>query len=495
MSKVVKEETVQAVEQDKKEVKAVVEKAKADIKALDKSIATAKKSLDKAKNPVKEVEAAPQELVKMAPLEVPPTFKLPWGPQLLDIDDTVKHVKPDPLDPEKQVTINGKHLSPFKTGITDALGHLSVDGRMIYLPYSHRRRHGDTGVNTFSAYWLGVAHTEVPGTSEAPKRLVLLDQHSTLALTIDDNYRYYSSPGDSNQSVAVLINASSINDMFFGDNFLINTATEGCVFNKAHLEAVRPNQGWDWDYSHDNEDYNHNGVDEDYYRAKRRKERFLVGLSTRHRYINSQFKQSTIYDSELGQGFYSGCNISSSTIKTGSTHRSSVRNCMVNMSNLSGTTITLSGSDIVRVIANCDNKIFIRSQRLARVTLRGSGLQLDNKFCRTQITVPAYNDMELVRVNETEFELSNQYFSYPLKVSINADRETIDKVVREHLAANRTGGSSFNDGNDAFSASIRNYIVDSIVSRFSIISMLDAAYAATMATAMVGEMNHDSPYN
>lgn len=376
------------------------------------------------------------------------------------------------IDPEQKVTVDGKPVSPIAVGLKSQGGYIAVDGVTAYLPYPNHR-YEDL---TFSAYYIGGNNNRNHDT------LVLLDEFSTL--TIDRSGPHgFGRMHNRRPSSVIMVNSSSKNDSYYGENFLINVDSEENSLNDTRLEAKGSVQGYSWEYG---------GNDESDYAEEHgsHKDKFVTGQSLRHRYVNSQFKKSTCIDSKLAEGYYSHCIIFRSTIKASG--RCNLTRTEVKKSEVQGSDITLVSCNFMGCTINCEGSIYANSQRLRRESFNTTSLCLRNKFCQMEITLPRYNDLKMIRISENEVELVNSAMRSNFKVALNA----VPYKIREHVVAFLKTTGPYGESGDvpnAFMDSMIEYVVDSVVSRLGMIAMLDAAQQATRALVKE-EYTYDNPY-
>ena len=375
------------------------------------------------------------------------------------------------LDPSKKVSINGTFLEPVAVDLKSQHGYLNVEGSTVYLPYPNHRYEE----LVFSAYYLGNE-----GNSNSTRTLLILDEFSTV--TMEQGKTPYSFGRHHNRkgSSVVMVNSSSKNDAYHGENYLINVDSEENTLNDSRLEAKGSVQGYSWEYGSyesDQEEYGN------------RNEKFVTGQSLRHRYESSQFKKTTCIDSKLAEGFYSNCNLYRSTIKAA--NRVNLFRTEVKKSEIQGSDITLRNCHFQGCTISCEGHVYVNSQRLRRESFHTASLHLLNKYCTMEVTLPRYNDLKMIRITPGEFELVNSSSRGNVKIDIKASTFMIREHVEKFLKM--TGPSESIEGPNAFQESMVDYVVDSIVSRLEMVSMLDSAYHATRALTQEAEL-YDNPY-
>lgn len=441
-------------------------------KPVAKPAATPSKSLKPFK-PAEALQQTMDKLVKKAAVTVTePETDLVLGGLWDEAPPPALLPRRVAIDPAQKVTVDGKLLVPIAVGLKSQGGYIAVDGVTVYLPYPNHR-YEDL---TFSAYYVGGNNNRNYDT------LAILDEFSTL--TIDrTGPRGFGRMHNRRPSSAVIVNSSSKNDSYYGENFLINVDSEENSLNDTRLEAKGWVQGYSWEYG-GNEDSDYA---EEY---GSHKDKFVTGQSLRHRYVNSQFKKTTCIDSKLAEGYYSHCIMFRSTIKASG--RCNLTRSEVKKSEVQGGDITLVSCNFQGCTISCEGSIYANSQRLKRESFNTASLCLRNKFCQTEITLPRYNDLKMIRISETECELVNSAMRGNFKIDINA----VPYKIREHVVAFLKATSPHGDEwgtSNPFMDSVIDYVVDSVVSRLGMISTLDAAYQATRALTKDVD-SYDNPY-
>lgn len=471
---------------------ATVQDTAAAIEKPVKELAKAITTVDEApgKGPVsKEVKKATKDVVKAGGLVKTPGTSVagfsnnrpvsPWGDLWDEYPPTpLVPVVLTPLDPKTQLTVKGVPVEPLAVDVRSNGGHITAGGFTVFLPYPSHRYEG----MTFSAYHI----TGRRQSANNPGLFVLLDNQSTLEIS-DVDFHYLGRSGNRRQAAVVLVNSSSKNDDFFGENYLINVSTEKCVLNESRVEARFATQGHTWEYHQEiHEQHGWNG------RPARQPEAFITGHTERHRYEECQFKRSTILDSKLPEGFYSSANIVATTIK-GSGSRANVSKSEVKFCDFSGVGTKITSCELTRVGVHVTGAINMTSQRLSKDTLHASALYLPNKFSRLEVTLPGYSDLVMLRINGREFELANSGPYEPVKLNAEAKREEITAAVHKYLKHTAEFAGHGEIRNNPFTDSLVNYVVDSIESRLRVVSMLDSSTAVVRA---IGQDSHtyDSPY-
>jgi len=375
------------------------------------------------------------------------------------------------LEPSKKVSMNGVFLEPVAVDLKSQHGYLNINGVTVYLPYPNHRYEE----LTFSAYYLGGEN------GNTSRTLLLLDEYSSV--TMEQGKVPYSFGRAHNRKAAsvVMVNSSSKNDAYYGENYLINVDSEENTLNESRLEAKGSVQGYSWEYGayaeSDHEEYGN------------RNDKFVTGQSLRHRYEKSQFKKTTCIDSKLAEGFYSSCNLFRSTVKAA--NRCSLYRTEVKKTEIQGSDVTLRNSNFKACTLSCEGHVYVNSQRMIRESFHTASLHLLNKYCTMEVTLPRYNDLKMIRISEGEFELVNSSSRGNVKIGIKSGPYQIREHVEKFL--NMTGPSEAVEGPNAFQESMVDYVVDSIVSRLGMVSMLDSAYHATRALTQESEP-YDNPY-
>lgn len=378
------------------------------------------------------------------------------------------------IDPAQKVMVNGAWLAPVAVDLKSNGGYMTVDGTTIYLPYPNHR-YEDL---TFSAYYIG-------GTGKRNyDTLVILDEFSTVTLENGRVPGPYGRSHNRRPSSVIMVNSSSKNDSYYGENYLINVDSEENTLNDSRLEAKGSVQGYSWEYGA----YANN---EDEAGDFSKQEKFVTGQSLRHRYERCQFKKTTVIDSKISEGYYSNCHIYCATIKA--SNRCNLTRSEVKKTEINGSDITMRQSHLKACTISCEGVVHINAQRMVREQFNTSALYLINKFCQMEVTLPRYNDLKMIRISESEFELVNSAMRSNFKITMTGNPFQIRKHVIAFLKAT---GPTYDspEAPNAFMESMIDYVVDSITSRISMVAMLDSARQATRALSPDSDFGYDNPY-
>lgn len=372
---------------------------------------------------------------------------------------------PGTLGFKPQVVINDKIIEPFQTietRFTDSFcQRLHVDGELVEI-YQHRE--APLTIPRLKAYKAEVMGREVT---------FLLDELSSVTITdSSESYpwgRPRSQRGD--RALVVLVNSTSNNDQFIGQSLLVNVESSQNVLNHATLRCHNDLENLDRYYPDDN---------------LRLKNDFLVGKSRRMRVVDAQFKHQTVIDTEIDTGSYMNGLIDQVRFKS---RNIDVNDCTLKKCQISGSAVKLRKCTLEECQINADGRVEIRKQRFFQKSFYPfSALYLINKFAFTEIHLAdAYQDLMLVRTGKETYEIAMGGTVAKLTNPVN------DYDLRKAIAAVKREEQVNNWDQDPFSASLNQYVVDSIMSRLKLIAALDKAIDT--AEHLTGNVDrYESPF-
>lgn len=361
------------------------------------------------------------------------------------------------LDMDTRVIIHGKPVPPVATDLTVRNGEVVFENRTVRAPNIP---------SGFREFQVNAYRFELNGRDI----VAFLDKDSFLENTEEPN-RY---PWDTDYKrfnagdhAVIMVNAISTNDNFIGVSLLQNVESINNLLNATSLRALTTTQGRRRDFYSWSPEY---GDD---------KESKITAFNSgckRHVHRDCQFKRSSVTDSKLLPGLYRRSNITN--VDFGSARRVIVEDASLDNCEIAGSDIRLEQMMLNRCILSCEGSIFVRNLRLTRKNFYNTGLYLVNKFCFTALPVVSRNDLNLVRISETELEFGsgrNNVIRIKLAdVDSYALREQVAKLLEENDRYTSLDRVGFN----AIADSIMSYVMDSLRSRMRMITLIDAAAGA-----------------
>lgn len=399
------------------------------------------------------------------------------------VEDTVKNgSRATPVEKVKgpTVVIAGMSISPIATGLkpTGPSGDLYVhEGKEFYLPHHLLyNAHTRNGVD-HNEPWIQTTSYKSPEMSlfafvyDNATFYLLMDENSSF---IRDAESYYSR---TRGGQLIMINSTSHNDQFIGANVLANVESSNNLLNQSHIivnsNRIGPERGWGGTVA------------------------FKVG-DTRQKYSDLRLKKTDVVDSSLTRGQYFSCNFTKSCITGSSTFESQVKNSYLTECRIRGSRVKLKNLTGETLDFTAEGEILVKGVgRLNNHHWSFPSIHVTNRFAFTEIDYVTRHDhgIKMVRISETEVEISLQRWKEGIKLAIDAPRHTVEAVIRDGLKDGKDKKlepAQFSGGFGTFpyqslspvgyrgekpGESIRNYmdsyIVDQVVSRLGMIQMLD----------------------
>jgi len=364
------------------------------------------------------------------------------------------------------VVIHGVQLKPVEGAI-----HYSQDNY-------HWRENGQAGSPFRGVLYKASAgvgtHTAFNGIIDGVQISFLLDDKSSVIINrrdinADTGADYTCIRGHRaglNISSAVLENSVSVDDVFIGSNLLRNIDSKAGVFNNSSLIASSHEQGpsrWGSINERRPSRYDEDG-----------NPIFVTfNADQRHKFDCVRLRHASVENAKLSKGaFVHRSTVTDSTIQANQTAR--LTNTYVVGTYIEGRDISVKGGQIYdsRFVIQEGFKHHGFSSR--REEIQAPALFMNNKFAVAKITSPNHGeDLSLVRLDKDTMGLYF-YHSNAMKFPLSADEDEIRKTVRK-IASMWQERDNSGVPTNLIDQSIEDYVVDSIVSRLSVINILAAA--------------------
>jgi hypothetical protein len=360
------------------------------------------------------------------------------------------------LLPKPWVIIDGVQIEPKATGLKLSGGRIVPN----QTPLTYER---DVYINYYGADSKDLTFTQFAVVINGRTVTVMLDEKSTLEVT---NTYFGSERSDSDAAIqrnalVTLINSSSRNDSFFGDNLLIglestySSYTDACV-SKTLTGSYRaktppPIVDLPWD------------------------SRGASFGTDRNKVSHATFRQALIEGSILASGVYKNVQIFASTIK--SEHSVTFENVSMDGDTIKAKSIVMKHTTTKGFRLMTDGPVLIVNARFKDVAPVLPGLYMPNKFCALQIDLPL-GQLSMYRESKEKICLTvNSYIS--VVMNLDDDFDTIEEKVAE-LMTKSAGGWGNTSGidpkdNDPLTRNLMIYVVAAIRSRIKVIKLLDSA--------------------
>lgn len=444
-------------------------KTAVEVKAVEKKVTEKKPSVDKVELVVGESLPVARKPERVARMER----------AIASTELAGSKATPVPAEKGPIVVIGGMRLSPKVTGIkpNGSSGDMYVvDDRQFYIPHPVRYNPQTIKGEPHSDPWDQQSTYQGPEMSlfvfvyNQVTHYLLMDEHSSF---YRESTGYFISGVPNSQ--LLMINSSSRDDEFLYNNALVNVETEGCVLNKSEIicNVGHPGRDTGWGSSGP----------------------FRMGQKRPH-YENIRLKNSSVLDSGISGGGYSNSHIVRSTVECAGSGVT-ITDCSLDNTLLSANNIKVKGCRFDKSEIRMDGKLFIKGiSSLNGVVWNYEGAMITNRFDFTEIDFihRMDNAIKMMRVNEDEFSLGVQWGDN-VKLSLTATRMEIEEAIKElslgssgkkkpgpvtppgfaqpYFGSAMTPWSPVTRPAESIKSQLLQYATDQIVSRLSIIHMLD----------------------
>lgn len=354
------------------------------------------------------------------------------------------------------VVVNSMQIAPSRTGLKIHRGRIvdpAKDNAGIQQPRMEFSLYGldDTAISEYYVVVDGITLT------------YYLDDKSSVVMELNklghgDDYDCYVSRRSSMPAEVVLINSSSENNLFLGENQLHNVDVKNSVMNVSVIRAQREYQGYRYGSRQSLKPW---GTTDKEFKFKR------------HRHERLRLRRSQIADSQVPEGFYSKVTVTGSTLVSDRYLR--VVEGYLDHAEIKGSTVFLERVNAVEASVHCEGHVTLRNLSLNGEHISQRALNMQNKFNFLKVDLPT-DTLHMGRTSATEADIYI-FTGTPKRILLTDDREAIEKVVTEVISgrAYRWEEIAPAPDNNPLAQSIIKYAVDAVMSRLEMIRILDSA--------------------
>lgn len=357
------------------------------------------------------------------------------------------------IDPKERVLINGKFVEPVESKVTPIGNSVRWKDHSFYANY-HYNIPADA---LFAIYEIKNPAGQVT--------ILFLDQWSYFEYTEDQLFF-----NRENEGKLLLINSFVKNTAWNGTADFVNVHVENSSARDTSFMATRDRAGFSWDY-YDEFHYGSTNRDSNKWDAK---------YSVRHVYKEVRARQSNFIDSVVSPGSYNGCTIESSTLTVNG--RVDLNTCGYHNTTVRAGTLDSEHAQLRRCNFSATGKALISNIRTeSKIINSVDTLFLDSKFALTTISSPSYEDIMMLRVSENHYVLQRGgYYGAPVVLNSSDTEEELKIHIKDFVSTfefNRkpNGHHSKVTPDNIFFNSVTDFIYDTVVSRFKMISVLESA--------------------
>lgn len=294
----------------------------------------------------------------------------------------------------------------------------------------------------------------------------------------------------------VLLNSSSEDDDFHGDNVLENINSRHSTYRSTTLAIGNNKPGYDYLLQNYNPD-----VKDDTYLYGLDDTPLEPGITEviRMEVKNTHFTQSVIRNSLIVPGNYKNANFDNVTIEITGSHKhiyASFKGARFYNVKLSGKHIRSHSSELSHVVVEVDGAITVTNIRMTSENIYGDAAFLNNKFAHAIIQCPVTN-LVLLRTTENTFSLGTDYrYGEIVKLKVDDDYATIREaaiklVVRSTLHPNE----NYPTPDDPITRSVIKFVTDSIWSRLKLIKLINGAATLDSQVNPLREERYDHDHD
>lgn len=340
------------------------------------------------------------------------------------------------------LSIDGVVQTPLLTGVTVTRNRLNTENSDygLYIPYVM----GETAKDkVFSVYRIEIDKAEV---------IYALDNESTVELSSDASMRRpFSRHRAMGVGSLILINSVSKHDTIMGESSLLNAATSNCLLNSSvlcRIDDPKPaanNLPW-------------GGCDS------------LNEFSENRMVVkNSQFKRATIENSDITPGTYIDTYVRDSRVE--STGHVTLLRTDIYKSRVDAPRVLLRDVNAISCTFSSETELTIEASRFSNIYTTSGSIHIPNKFCFLELDTP-WGKLNFIRATRNEFSLGAGHYRQE-RFKLDVTREEILEFVKSQAGFGSWSGDK--TPSTLISDSIAEYLADSVMSRLTVINLLDSA--------------------